>query len=245
MRLAALLICFFLFQSGKAQLTISGIVFDNSKANYVENVRVVSSSGIFTITDSMGRYSILANLKDSLTFYYDNKPTQKFAVIQISDPAHFNISLHIAVKGKYSLLKEVTVFSKTHREDSLETRQTYANVFNYSKPGLKSSITPGGAVGADLNELVNMFRFRYNKRMKAFRQRLEEQEQDQYVNYRFNKTFVRRVTNLQSPVLDTFMVWYRPDYEFTRDSDEITFNQFILNSLYHFQKIWLRKPRQN
>jgi hypothetical protein len=92
-------------------------------------------------------------------------------------------------------------------------------------------------VGADVNELINIFRFRRNKRLKAFQQRLELQEQEKFIDYRFNKVFVKRITGLQSPELDTFLVWYRPDYDFTRFSDEISFNQYILNASYHFRKL--------
>jgi hypothetical protein len=153
----------------------------------VENVRVVSSGGLFAITDSLGRYSILVEETDSLTFFYNKKPTQKFAVKSISDPSRFDISLRITVKGKYQVMNEVVVFSKSHKQDSLENRQAYANIFDYQKPGLSTSVTPGGGVGADLNELINVFRFRRNKRLKAFRERLEMQEEEKYIDYRFNK----------------------------------------------------------
>ena len=162
----------------------------------------------------------------------------KFPVSAVDDPEHFNISLKIPVKSRYSVMKEVTVFAKSFREDSLENRQTYASVFNFSKPGLSSSLSPDGIPGADLNQLINLFRFRYNKRMRKFRERLEAQEQEKFVDYRFNKTFVRRITGLQSPALDTFLIWYRPDYFFTRDSDELVFNQYILNASYQFKKIY-------
>lgn len=220
-----------------AQMTVSGIVFDISKVNYVENVKVVSTGGGFVLTDSMGRYHILVHKEDSLYFFYNNKPTLKFAVSQIPDPNQFNISLSLAVKSKYSLLKEVTVIARSYREDSIENRETYSNVFNFTKPGLQSSMSPDGIPGADLGALINVFRFRYSKRMRKFRERLEAQEQEKYVDYRFNKTFVRRITGLQPPALDTFMAWYRPDYHFTREADELAFNQYILNSLYHFRKI--------
>ena len=146
-----------------AQLTVSGTVLDSSRINYVENVRVVSTGGLFAITDSMGRYSILAGENDSLLFYYRNKPTQKFPVRKMADPSRFDISLKIPVKGKYQVLNEVTVFSKSHKQDSMENRQTYADIFDYKKPGLSTSITPGGGVGADLDELINVFRFKRNK----------------------------------------------------------------------------------
>ncbi len=221
----------------QAQLTVSGTVFDSSKINYVEDVRVVSTGGLFAITDSMGRYSILTSEHDSLFFFYNNKPTQKFPVKTITDHAHFDISLRINVKSRYHVLKEVIVRTKSYKEDSLENRRTYADIYDYRKPGLSSTISPTGVAGADLNELINVFRFKRNKQLKAFQNRLEAQDQEKYVNYRFNKLIVRRITGLQSPLLDTFLVWYRPGYEFTRNSDELVFNQYILNAFYQFQKI--------
>jgi predicted transport protein len=90
-------------------------------------------------------------------------------------------------------------------------------------------------VGADVDEIINMFRFKRNKRLKAFQARLEQQEEDQFVSYRFNKNFVRRITQLQGAELDTFMVRYLPTYEFASTADEVAFNKYILNASYAFK----------
>jgi hypothetical protein len=236
------IVLFFLFfsvcsSSLHAQFTVSGTVLDKSKINRVENVKVLSTGGMFTITDSMGRYTIMVKPGDSLSFVYKNKPTQPFAVNTIANTQQFDISLHLNIESKYSVLKEVVVYSKGYKQDSLENRQTYANAFEYTKPGISTSIVPGGGVGADVNELINIFRFKRNKRIKAFQHRLEEQEQEKYVSYRFNKITVGRITGLSSPALDTFLVWYRPGYEFTHMSSELVFNQYILNASYQYRKI--------
>lgn len=209
---------------------------DNSKINFVEAVGVMSTGGKIAVTDSLGKYSIQTTIDDSLYFIYNNKPTQKFAVNKIPNTAEFNISIHIAVKSRYSLLKEVVVYSKNYKQDSAENRENYGEIFSYKKQGIQTSISPGGGVGLDANELINAFRFKRNKRLKAFQQRLEADEKVKYVNYRFNKTFVRRITQLQGPALDSFLMWYRPTYEFAATSSEIEFNQYILNASYHFRK---------
>ena len=221
----------------KAQLTISGTVLDNSKINYVEGVRVVTTGGSLAFTDSMGRYSIRAAKTDSLFFMYNNKPTQRFPVATISNPGQFDISLPMPIKTKYSMLKEVVVYSKSFGEDSAQNHEDYNDIFSYRKPRIESSMTPGGGVGMDLDALVNMFRFRHNKMMRQFRERLEEQEQEKYINGRFSKKNVRRITQLQSPMLDTFLKWFRPTYDFTRRSDEVVFDQYVLNASYQFRKI--------
>lgn len=231
-----LLFILFTFQL-RAQVTVSGTVYDVSKINLVENVRVVSTGGLFSITDSLGRYSIIAEPGDSLTFIYNNKPTQKFAVSSIKSFEQFDISIKVPIKSRYSLLKEVKVFSRTYKQDSLENRQTYADVFEYKRPGIQSSMSPGGVAGADLGELINIFRFRRNKQLRSFQQRLEMQEQEKFIDYRFNKVFVKRITGITEPALNSFMRWYRPSFEFTRMSSELNFIQYILNSSYRFNKV--------
>ena len=133
-------------------------MLDNSKVNFVEGVTVMTGSGKPSFTDSLGRYSITTKNVDSIYFVYNNKPTQKFAVNKIPNPNQFDISLHISIKSKYSVLKEVVVYAKNYKQDSLENRQNYGEVFSYRKNGIGTSITPGGGVGLDANELINIQR---------------------------------------------------------------------------------------
>lgn len=232
-----LLLAFFFISAGKvaAQVTVSGTVYDATKRNYVENVLVQSTSGKFSISDTLGNYKIVATSNDSLVFIYQDKPTQKFAVAQIPDLQHFDISLHIKVKSKYNTLKEVVVVTKSYQQDSVENRELYADFYNYRKPTIRTGVSPDGAVGADLDEIINLFRFKRNKRLLAFRKRLEQQEQDKYVAWRFNKRFVGRITQLKGAELDSFMVRYLPTYEFASTADEVSFNRYILNSSYAFK----------
>jgi hypothetical protein len=232
---------FFVTSQLHAQLTVTGTVFDSSKRNYVENVKVESTNGYHTRTDSMGRYKIAVTEKDSLTFIYQDKPTQKFAVKDIPNLMQFDLSLGVIVKSGYRVLKEVFVFARSYQEDSIENRRTYADVFNYRKPTIRTSVSPSGAVGADVNEIINMFRVKRNRRLKAFQARVEQQEQDNFVRYRFNKNFVRRITQLQGAELDTFMVRYLPTYEFAVTADEVTFNKYILNASYAFKLEMLKQ----
>lgn len=219
-----------------AQLRVSGTVYDITRYNYVEQVTVSSSSGATTITDSMGRYSIMVQEKDSLCFIYKQKPTQKFSVAQITDPNHFDISLHKVIRGKYSMLQDVTVYSKSYKEDSIENRIANARYFNFQQPDLASNLM-NGVAGADLDELINLFRFRRNRTLAAFQQRLESEEREKYVDYRFNKIQVKRLTGLASVHLDSFLVWYRPTYDFVINADEILMNKYIIKAGEHYKKL--------
>jgi len=195
-------------------ITISGTVFDISARRPLEAVAVISSSGKGTVTDSMGRYTISVNEKDSIWFSLIGKSTMKYPVDTISNTDRFNVMLHLRAFD----LPEVTVRNSYYKFDSIQNRRDNAKGFDFRKPTLRLSsnpnYNPGGlTVGFDINEIINMFRVKRNTSLLHLQRRLIMQEQDKYVSSRFTKPFVRKITKLSSPDLDSFMVRYRPDYE--------------------------------
>jgi len=242
-----LLLLFFTGGEVFGQLTISGTVYDSTKTIPVVNVLVKSSNGTQAITDSSGHYEIVTSDKDSLTFIYNNKPTAKFAVKQIPNIGNFDISLHIRVVEKFKTMKEVKVYTKNFRQDSIENRQYYNKIFGFEKPGISSSINPGsGSVGLDLDEFINIFRFKRNKQLRRMQDRLLEQEQENYIKYRFNKTAVKRITRLEGTELDNFMSLYKPSFEFTQMATTVEFYQYILNASYQYKKeILIKENKRN
>lgn len=240
---------FFLYLSlilsavAQGQITVRGTVYDKSKVTGVPDVMVVTTRGMYTLTDSLGKYAIPVFDSDSITFILGGKPTVKFATTQIPDMNNFNLSLGIEVPSKYKVLDEVKIYARNYKQDSIENREMYANIFRFEKPGIKPTMSPDGAVGADLNEIINVFRFKRNARLKAFRARLIEQEEESFINHRFSRNFVSRITGFKHNKLDTFMVWYRPDFAFTQEADEVMFNSYIIQSMYKFERfLMLAKP---
>ena len=218
------------------QIIVSGTVYDSTKLYAVPGVIVKSTGGGSTITDSLGVYHINTTEKDSISFYYANKPTQKFPVKTISNYNDFDISLQVRVFEKYRLLKEVKIFTKSYRQDSAENRLSYSKVFNYQKPGLRSTYTPGSPPGLDIDELINVFRFRRNKMNLIFQKRLMQEEEDKYVNYKFNSVLLKRVTGLTGASLDKYKMQYKPSYEFLVTAPELEFYEYILNTADKFKK---------
>ncbi|MGH2553600.1 MAG: carboxypeptidase-like regulatory domain-containing protein, partial [Chitinophagaceae bacterium] len=170
------------------QYKIRGTVYDSSRNFPMEAVSVLCTSGNGTATNSDGYYEIEVEENDSIWFSYLNKPTKKFAVLKILNPFEFDIALEVNVP----LLKEVRIRPKNYKFDSLQNRLDYARIFNYEKPKLKV-VTPqfGAGAGFDLDEIINMFRFRRNKSMAAFQKRLLEEEHEKFIDHRFNKALVR------------------------------------------------------
>lgn len=216
-----------------AQSKVSGTVYDMSRTAGVKGVLVNSISGNVAFTDSIGHYSIYIGDNDSLWFTYGGKSTAKFPVNNLTNYEGFDVAIHITLASKYKMLPEARAYSRTYKQDSLQNRIDNANVFGFDK-----SIQTGGAdgvAGFEVNSLINAFRFRHNKNMEKLQQFLVEKEQQNYVDYRFNKKLVRRITLLDSAELVKFMKIYRPTYEFTSTTGDYDFHKYILQSYIRFK----------
>lgn len=221
----------------RAQITrVSGTVYDTSKVYVIPFVKVFSTSGAETETDSMGVYHLVVNPTDSIYFFYNGKNSIKYPVREIYDPDAFDIEMYVQAKSKYKVLQEVTVFSDNYRLDSIENRERYAKIFNGSRSGISTGIGPNGVPGIDIGSIVGLFQFKKNKRYHALQQRLLEQEQEGYVDYRFNPKLVSRITGLTGKNLNDYMYVYRPSYEFIVTSSLVEFYQYIIDSGKEFRE---------
>ncbi|MBC8035240.1 MAG: hypothetical protein H7Y03_13905 [Chitinophagaceae bacterium] len=234
-----LVVGFLVGQEAFSQIKIRGTVFDISKQRPLEGVSVMSTSGSGTVTDVLGNYVIKVGMEDSIYFSYLEKPTSKFPVRQMIATNNFDISLHVAS----NILPEIFVKPRSYKEDSIQNRLDYAKAFDFRRPGVSTSMLPPGAggpgVGVDLAELVNVFRFRRNKNMLAFQERVEQQEKDKYVDRRFSKGIVKKVTGLDGDDLTMFMKMYRPTYEFTTAANDYEFFESIKQNSAKFRAVFL------
>jgi hypothetical protein len=199
----------------------------------LESVSVISSGGRGAVTDSNGHYKINVGEKDSIWFSYLGKPTKKFPVLKITDVNQFDIALQINIPT----LSEVRIRPRNYRQDSLQNRLDYARIFNFHRPNLESmtSIGPSGA-GIDINELIRLFQFQKNKSSVRFQERLLQQEQDKFIDHRYTKGLVRRLTNLTDAELDKFMTLYRPSYEYTLYASDYDFQLYIKTMYEQYSK---------
>lgn len=223
--LAAFLVL--VFSSVQAQYKVKGTVYDSSRIYPIESVTVLSTNGKGTVTDSMGRYQLDVSDRDSIWFSFLGKPTPKYPILKIADLTRFDIALRL----KMNVMQEVRVRTHVYKEDSLQNRRDYAKGFNFKRPNIAdmTSISSSG-VGIDLDEVIRVFQFRKNRSMEKFRERLLEQERQKFVDHKFNKPLVRRLTQLGDADLDKFMLIYRPSYEFALYSSEYDFQYYIKKS---------------
>ena len=225
--------------TGTAQVKVSGKVYDITEKTPLEAVSVLTSSGRGTVTGADGRYSIVVNETDSIWFSYLNKGTMHYPVKGIPNRQSFDVALHVAS----TVLKDIRFSPPNYRQDSIQNRLDYAKAFNFEKPGIGSSLNigPNGGVGLDLDEFIQMFQFRRNRRMAAFQDRLIREEEDRFVDHRFSRSLIIRLTGLRGAALDSFVVRYRPTVEFTRYSTDYEFQEYIKQCYGQFSRLQLMR----
>ncbi|RYY86154.1 MAG: hypothetical protein EOO15_15215 [Chitinophagaceae bacterium] len=229
-RLLFLCFCCLLGALGaSAQHALRGTIYDSSRNYAVSSVIVSSSAGENAVSNAEGEYQIKVSDKDSVWFTFLGKSTMKYAVKTIRDLEHFDISLRVPATGsRYKVLKEVVVYGRNYRLDSVRNRQDYARAFDFQRPNMSTmtSMGPSGA-GISVNELVRLFQFRRNKSAARFQARLMAEEEQRFIDHRFNKPLIARLTGLDSTQLATFQERFRPSIEFTQAASEYEFQRYI------------------
>jgi hypothetical protein len=224
--LAALLLA---SQGTLGQTELHGTVYDRSRYFAMPGVSVMSTSGQGTMTDSIGQYRLRVTRRDSIFFSYLGKATVKFPIRSIDPNSPMDISIAVAVDS----LPLVVVRPKAYRYDSMENRAEYRKIFDY-EPDYVGQGEGGAGVNLDL-----LFGARRNRQMLSLQRRLIEEEQDKYVDYRFNRTLVRRITGLERPALDMFMKMYRPTYEYVKSCEnDYEFYKYIKDCGTYFMRTY-------
>jgi hypothetical protein len=72
--------------------------------------------------------------------------------------------------------------------------------------------------------------------MGAFRDQLLREEEDRFIDHRFNRALIIRLTQLRGEALDTFITRYRPPLEFVETSTDYEFQDYIKKSFSHYQR---------
>jgi len=218
------------------QVTIHGTVYNMYRTRPLDRVSVVSTSGRGTVTDSSGYYQITVPDDDSIYFSYLGRATVKFPVKGIHSETNFDIALHVEATE----LKEVNVMPRSYSADSLQNRKDYEKYFDFRKPNPftlgDGSSGLGMGAGLDVDQIIRYFQFARTKRLLAFQRRLVEDEEDKYIDHRFNPSLVLKVTHLKGDELDSFMAKYRPSYSFCKRATDYDLMEYIKLAFTEYQR---------
>ena len=208
------------------EITIHGTVYNVNGLRGLEAVSVMSSPGRGTKTDSNGYYVIVVRPEDSIWFSYLGRATGRFPVKGVNPVLSFDIALQVDAQ----VLKEARVSARDYLADSIQNRADYQKYFDYKRPNpwMGFGPTSGGlGISLDITALIEMFQFDKIRRAKHFQKRLIEDEHDKYVDHRYDRSIVLKITHLGGEELDSFMVYYRPSYEFCIHATDYDLYEYI------------------
>lgn len=192
---------------------------------FVQNIH----SKVFTVSNGDGYFSIAAGPLDTLFFKAPGHLPISFRVISLPGI--------IYMPGEIVQLTGVEIIKKTHRQDSLALRQDYGKNFNFHRPKFREVVILGfPGIGLNIQQLYRVFKLKHNKQQLTFKRRLQEYEQEKYVEQFFTPELVARYSGLEGDSLKTFMLRHAPSYQFIKDASTYDLLFYIRQAAATFRK---------
>jgi hypothetical protein len=189
--------------------SISGIVSNSTERCGGAVIRNLGSSNQTTSND-LGMFTIRVKKGDTLL---TSKLLCKTDTLVYEDQAYLSIELH----SQKQILHEVTIRSTTLSPKDVyeQNKKEYKDIYwkgDYSQMfGVSVGMMPGVALNIDkLYSLLS----KQGKDARKMQHTLTRDYHDDLVDRHFTKTLVSNITGYDGPRLDTFMMKYRPTYEF-------------------------------
>jgi transposase-like protein len=226
-----------LFSSRLYGQQISGVVIDKQSRQLLANALITSSKTV-VFSDVQGRFTIgTKGLEDTIKISKSG-----YSTYQVTGQAA-NTSLLIELIKQTIELNEVKVFAKRDRvKDSLNTRAMFAKSFNSAAPKFSDIVRVTKANGAIPiagitiipSELIKAIGYKRSREYK-FKKTLLRDEDDKYIDDRFDKDLVSAMTKLQNDSLSIFMEKYRPSISLLKKMTSYDLMMYIKTSLNSFK----------
>nr|WP_294792174.1 hypothetical protein [uncultured Mucilaginibacter sp.] len=217
-------------QAFAQQKFTEGLVFDAVTKDRIavvniKNLRTGESmynslNGVFKVTTEPGDLLVFSKMD-----YFND-------TVRVSD----DLAKVVYLNRTGITLKEVNIYDQLSSPKSImaKNRSQYSKAYGALANRDLLSFS-GGSVGLSVDALYNMFS-REGKNAKHLRDVLELDYKQNTIDFRFNRTFVGRITGLSGPKLDDFMKKYRPGYYFITYASEYELIASIRANLKRYQR---------
>ncbi len=222
------ILLFFLSFQAHSQRLITGTVTDSIHGVPLYPATVINStSGRAVYTDSSGNYRIMAKSHDELQYRYLGFYPKKYTV-----PAGLTPLIHdVVLISKRIKLKTLEVQALTpYQQDSVARIKTFGHYLSLPVVPLFGGPTSG--IGVSMHPIT--YFSTGERRKRRFHKRYKQYEKDAFVDSRYTRELVHRLTGMTGDSLRIFMYQVRPDYSFTRHAPDLLFWSWIL----HQYKAW-------
>jgi hypothetical protein len=216
-----------------AQQFLTGKIY---KANSTEQLVSVSIHNItqqrYDLSEENGSYRIQAAPGDHISFSSVGYKADTITVTASLLTAAYTVYLDVRAQT----LKAVRVGQLTNYQlDSMDRRKEYAWVYEHENtPRMAKDRQGADGVGVTLNIFRNTSSAA--KQRIKLEKRLEKEEEDYYIDSRYNKDYVTKITKLKGDSLTEFMRKYRPSYDYCRKAANVDILVYINDSYKQYMK---------
>lgn len=215
-----------------AQQEFGGKIFKQGSNEVLHSVSIENRSRHhYNLSDQGGNFRIQAAAGDTL--FFSSAGYQSDTLVLRADM--FTGEYRVYLEPKVVALPSFRVGGLSNYQlDSMERRRDYDWV--YSRSGnspLINNKRQGDGVGMSMNLRTKSTQDRQIEKLKK---RLVQEEEDYYIDSRFTREYVSRLTHLQGDSLQQFMVKYRPPYQFCRLATNTDILLWINDSIKKFRK---------
>jgi hypothetical protein len=209
---------------------IEGIVFDADSKDRMAIVHIVNNTTGATIYNNLnGEFKIEAKPGDMLIF---DKSEYHPDTIHVANTN----ALAVYMKRTSIQLREVTIYDSLHNPKTrlASNKALYNRAYSPTANADLLSIGSGG-VGLSVDAIYNAFS-RSGHDARRLREAIEGEYKQDFIDYRFNKNFVGKITGLKEKQLEDFMLKYRPGYYFITYASDYEFIASIRTNLKRYYR---------
>jgi hypothetical protein len=228
-----LLLLFLCSLTCSAQQFLTGKIYKKSSTETLLSVSIHNITGNrYDLSEEDGSYHIQAAPGDHISFssvgYKADTITVTASLLTAAYPVYLDVRAQVlqAVRvGEYN----------NYQLDSMDRRKEYAWVYEHENtPHVARDRQGSDGVGVTLNIFRNTSSAA--KQRIHLEKRLEKEEEDDYVDYRYNESYVTKITHLKGDSLKEFMRRYRPSYDYCRKAANVDILVYINDSYKQYMK---------
>jgi hypothetical protein len=218
---------------GWSQQFLTGKVFKKNSTEFLISVSIHNiTEQRYDLSEENGSYHIQAAPGDHVAFssvgYMADTLTVTASLLTAECPIYLDIrpqTLQAVRVGEFS----------NYQLDSMDRRKEYAWVYDHDNtPHVARDRQGADGVGVTLNIFRNSGSAAHQR--VGLKKRLEKEEEDYYVDSRYNKDFVAKITHLKGDSLLQFMRRYRPSYDYCRKAANVDILVYISDSYKLYMK---------
>lgn len=227
-----LLIALLLSCPGFGQRFLTGKVLRTDSKEFLVSVSIENKTQRrHDLSDERGNYRIQSMPGDVLIFTHVGYHADTLIV----DSAMLAGDYPMYMDPKAQTLRAVEVGSLSNYQlDSMARREEYAWVYDHTTPPRIERKRTGDGVGINLDLFRNASK--EDKDREKLKKRIVREEEEHYVDFRYGREYVSRLTRLKGDSLQQFMMHYRPTYDFCRKAANVDILVFVNDNFKKYMK---------